>query len=368
MAAKKTKKNIVDIKDKNTLIIHGCGGAGVNLANMITTGLSKTYGNVDGFPEWVDYYFDTTEKNVVNLDADLTRFTKVTNKAFGEDTAVDGSAGDRASNYLFIKDTVSDYLNQHGFTGHKMGEFHVVMHSSGGGSGSVIGPLLAKAMVERGIPVVVVTVGDSNTGMLARNTKNTIATLASIAKQSGHPLSIFYTNNEYMDGANRDEKLERANRRILSFMTTLSLFLSGQNFDLDNRDMEAFLDFTKNSTLAQKLKPGLYTIEVLTSDKTEVTDGCEVIMGRTLSVADSPIRDDYYLADRKVGQVVHNSAIDVFNGHFPIDLMLASGYMTVESQKLEEAVMEFDSLASKFRPEEIEIGTTGDLQDDGMVL
>ena len=223
---------------KGKIVGHFCGGTGINIADN-TIKLIASLG--EGFSDIVFNYVDTSRANYDKLSDPLGELFLVENKEYGNKT-MHGSGGDRSIKAAQIMANIPDYLNSKKYLKKEPDEYHMVIASASGGTGSVLLPLLTRELLRRDIPVFCVVIGDSSNAMFCINTLNTLATLNKFAIEANKPLSIVYYNNSnyFVDGLSAAEK--SVNKQLFVTMTAMSLFLSGTNGKLDNQDIINFID------------------------------------------------------------------------------------------------------------------------------
>ena len=111
----------------NKMIIHYCGGAGINVSRVINEELSELG---EGYCSIHPRYIDTSENNMGGLDLDL--LWRVATPEFGGED-IDGSGSERRSNSVAITESVKDYLDESNHHNPVTGEYHVVVFSGSGG-------------------------------------------------------------------------------------------------------------------------------------------------------------------------------------------------------------------------------------------
>lgn len=130
-----------------------------------------------------------------------------------------------------------------------------MVFSASGGSGSVIGPLIIKHLNEKQIPVIAMVIGSDESTIAAENTLKTIKSLELVAKNSNMPVIMSFHKN---DLAGRRSDVDRS---VWSVISCLSILSSGQNAEMDYRDLVHWVQYTKiNGGRAQ-----LATMHVATS-------------------------------------------------------------------------------------------------------
>jgi cell division GTPase FtsZ len=161
--------------------LYGAGGAGINIASRLESLRDGSNGVLlDGFSI---SYLDTSDSNVDH--------NKINKEHLYLIEGANGSGKNRAENYSIIKEQIKRILLDH-----KPQDFNVVIHSLSGGSGSVIGPLLANELLDQGKDVVVIIVGSTDSTIEINNSIKTIKSYAGIsAKQKKPIVAIYYENN-----------------------------------------------------------------------------------------------------------------------------------------------------------------------------
>ena len=218
----------------NKVRVYGCGGAGVNITSHYT-GKSTSPGCAELLPALVD----TSRSNLKGrqLPEDATYLVE----------GLDGSGKIRAENHAEIAKTIKQVLVQIQPT-----DFNIVVFSASGGSGSVIGPLILKELAERKIPAVAMVIGSDESVIAAENTLKTLQSLESISQGTGLPLIMSYHQNDLND------KRSNVDKSIFSAITCFSILASGENLEMDYRDLVHWIQYTK----VNNGKPQLATVHI----------------------------------------------------------------------------------------------------------
>lgn len=116
-------------------------------------------------------------------------------------------------------------------------DFNIVVFSSSGGSGSVFGPLLVRELVKQSKTVVVITVGETDTGKYLENTINTLKSLESVSVSLGKPIATAYFQNE------RGIPLQSIDDDVLFSIDSLLALASQDNLDLDVSDVHNWINY-----------------------------------------------------------------------------------------------------------------------------
>ena len=205
-----------------------CGGLGINLGKSYIG--TKTG---EGFANILPAFIDTSRSNLgPDVPEELTYILENT----------DGSGKVRKENYSQINAAVKQIVLQQ-----RPEDFNIVVFSSSGGSGSVIGPLLVSELLERGHSVVVVTAGSSESTITANNTNNTLKSLAAIAKKIDVPIVTFYRHN---GGKNTRSVVDSQLHFAISCLCYLA---SRQNDELDTKDVSNWLRYNNSTGIPAQL-------------------------------------------------------------------------------------------------------------------
>lgn len=344
----------------NTLIVHGCGGAGINICDKVFTSIAELG---DGFANIVFNYLDTSRANIDKIKPQGD-FWLVQTKAHSK-VAITGSGGERRTHAEDIMKNIDEYLDNRQYMKRHPEEFHIVVFSASGGTGAVAGPVLVRSLVSRDIPTIALFVGDSSNGLNCMNTVNTIATLDNIAQNCKKPISVIYVNNHSLIKNNSLASGEQeANRIITNIMTTISLFLSGELEAIDNQDMFGIIDQSHYKTIP--VKHGLYGILVYTGiiDTTTLPSGSIPTVCRTLTLSNEEYDVDISLLHHKRGFVTKDNAITTINAtNFPLHMLACANFLSSEMATLQKLSDDYYNRLSNIEQNTIK-GTANSKQDE----
>lgn len=217
--------------------IFGCGGAGVNITSHYT-GRKAGAGCAEILPALID----TSRSNLKGrqIPEDATYLVD----------GLDGSGKIRAENHAEISKTIKQILVQIQPT-----DFNIVVFSASGGSGSVIGPLILKELADRKIPAIAMVIGSDESVIAAENTLKTLQSLESIAQGTKLPLVMSYHQNDLND------KRSNVDKSVFSAIACFSILASGENMEMDYRDLVHWIQYTK----VNGGKPQLATVHIATT-------------------------------------------------------------------------------------------------------
>lgn len=208
---------------RNSIKLYCAGGAGANIGKRFEN-LRDT--NDVGFGKVEMVYMDTSDSNL--------KSAHIPQEAIYLFPNMDGSGGERAENHEEIASRTLEILQLH-----KPADLNIVISSLAGGSGSVIAPYLAKELAAKGQAVIVIGISNTATTKWTRNSKNTILSYESFASRNraGMVLALF----------DNDKGRTVADEEIYTLITSLTVLFSGQNEELDSKDLYNFLRFDKMS-------------------------------------------------------------------------------------------------------------------------
>ena len=222
---------MTEAKQKGTIKLFSCGGAGINIG--------KTFEDMRGkdnpmFAILDIAYLDTSPANL--KDPALPR------AAIYQIPGVDGSGQVRKENAELIFAHAPAMLEKF-----KPADFNIVVHSLSGGSGSVIGPALVSEMTGRGIPVVAIGIGETDTIKHMENTHMSLLSYINIALTHETPVvSAYFHNSNLTPEADVNDGISR-------LITALSVLFSRENISMDSRDLFNWLNFNKVSDFGPQL-------------------------------------------------------------------------------------------------------------------
>lgn len=212
--------------------IIGLGGCGINnLKRYLANGYFTQDFNMLGL--------DTSDRNI--FDTDKVIFERV--------PGTQGSGSDQSLNADKYPDFLKRIISQYEIEG-----LVILLYSGSGGTGSSMGPTLHEMLVERGVKVVSVVVGDMADVNRGTNTVRTLLNLNAITELGYPALYAYYQNGKVPQGSIDED--------ISGFIDTARVVLSDENARIDTMDIHNF--FFYNSVV--KATPVLSRIEFV-SDK-----------------------------------------------------------------------------------------------------
>lgn len=324
------KEKILTLK-RNKIIVHLCGGCAANLCEKAIKEL-RFLG--EGFAEFEFSFIDTSRNNYDSIEQVGPLF-EIKRKATSLKTEISGSGGDRAQNAYDAMLNIPDYLESLRITKRETGVYHLVVSSASGGSGSIISAFLVETLMQKNIPVIALMVGDSSDALKLRNTQSSLSTLSKKAVSMGKCLLTHYINNADM-GSSLTGNEDKANAKIKSALTILALFLSGQNDDIDQADMNNFIN--QHDYKGLSIPAGIYTLSYH-SGNTDITlpDYTVPSVARTLRVGNEDVNFNLDVLHHKVGRILSENAINIMDNNLPVHIVASNGLLKEEMKRLTEA-------------------------------
>ena len=326
---------------KGKLIIHGVGGAGINISADI---LDALYDSND-IAELEYYTMDSTDKTIQRHEELMDNFYRITLEK-RRNQGLDGSGGERKNKELVkhYQTAVKGYMDEFGFANPKVNEFHLVIFSGSGGTGSVAGVLLYQELLQTGNVVIPVVVGDASNMLFITNTINTLNSLENITRKnkSASPV-VFYSNTE--NGITNRETEEKVNKKVINVTYILASMLGGEIQNIDLQDMRNFLRPSNYKTI--NVQPGIYELAI----KRKILDVEDAIIARTITAenVEEDINVTVPLLSNKVGNILSEEIYNAFKEDLPMYVFLRTNSIFETIDELEKEYERLEQETKKKR-------------------
>lgn len=228
--------------------IWGCGGAGINQLDGL-----KAIPTGGAFPAKIDLVgIDTSASNP--FDGNYYRVK-----------GMKGAAKERpvAFEELSKSNIIPEIVDQF-----EPGDFNVVIGSGGGGTGSVVCPLLAGELLKRGAPTVIIFIHTDVSSIEAENSYKTFAGFAGMA--SGVYKKPFVVAPLMNSRAGRSS----VDTAVYDIVTKLAVLISGTHRGLDPKDIANLFDYTRVTSAP----PQLTLLQMCDADTIETYKGFEGVI------------------------------------------------------------------------------------------
>ena len=224
------------------IMLFGCGGCGTNLVQKFCSQFEDINSKID------KCVVDTSTSNY-NKELGLPLYQINLGSI--------GSGKYRPENYNVISAFIEDFVKS---IKTKIFDIGVLVFSTNGGSGSIIGPLLGKELLKLGKKIILVCLTNDISEIDITNTLNTLNTLHNIAKNHYIPLGLFYNNDRI-----------KVDQTVLEFLNINLTLLLNTGLEIDFTDKMNWLNPKK---VINDINPGLHLMCVLTDkdDKLEVEE------------------------------------------------------------------------------------------------
>ena len=345
------------MEKKANIILHAVGGAGINIANEI----ANRY-DYDNLANLEIYSIDSTDKTIQaypDLEKDFFLIKSEKRRSNG----IDGSGGER-NNPELIKEyskNVKEYLDEFNIAEPKVENFHIVLHSASGGTGSTAGVLLAQELIQTGNVVVPIVIGDNGSLLFTNNTIKTIESLENISNRNKVATPIVFYNNT-KDGVTNRTTEKEVNEKVITFMYLLGATLSGSIRNIDNEDMRKFLQPSLFKSI--RVSNGIYELAV----KIGELDVSDAFLVRSLTTDDN--EEDVVIKNpvlqSKTGYILDDNIKDLFE-KLPIHLFLRNESIYDLFDHLEEVYDDLEQ-KTKQRRKTLRSSRNSEEDDTGLTL
>lgn len=297
---------------KGRVTVFAAGGCGINIASR----LLNLNTSVEGIADLDIVFIDTSR---ANLDR----------KAHHDKTYVidglDGSGKVRAENHKQISDCALDILQSF-----KPTDLNIVLSSGSGGSGSVIAPTLVQELLLRNLPVIVITVGSTDSRIELENTIKTLKSYDAIAQIRKAPVVSMYFENK-KDSPRRDN-----DENICKSITALAALYSKENKELDSSDLHNWLFYNRVTSY----DPHLSHLDFYPKD-IKISKPKSVISVATLLTEGSDTGTNANVEYQCVGYT-DQGIMKLIDGNEPLHFGIVDGVFTTIVKDLNKALSEFD--------------------------
>jgi hypothetical protein len=204
-----------------------CGGTGINIGVALKQA-ARTEQNKLAFMVGLD-------SSDANSSNDLFEIEHMT-QAGSSDKKTQGSGKVRSTNYAQAEQFISQALSKH-----KPAKYNVVVCNTSGGTGSMLGFVLTRALIQAGHVVVLVLINDMTSQV---EMENAIGTMRSYANQTGP--QFLDSVIPYLEFSNTLENTRgEVNTGVVDKLNILSLFLT-KNGEMDYQDIKNLLSYSKH--------------------------------------------------------------------------------------------------------------------------
>jgi len=298
---------------KGSVKLYAAGGCGINIASNL---LKYENEMKEGFADLDVIFLDTSR---ANLDK-----KQLHDKVYVID-GLDGSGKVRSENHKQIGECILDILQAF-----KPGDLNIVLSSGSGGSGSVIAPSLVQELLQRNLPVIVMTVGSTDSRIELENTIKTLKSYDAIAQIRKSPVNSFYYQNS------KETPRKTVDSQIILAITALMVLFSKQNKELDSSDLHNWLYYDRVTSY----DPHLSHIDFYHTD-VKVSKPKTVITVATLLTEGEDTSTGANVEYQCVGYVNKN-IMEFIDTNNPLHIAIVDGVFSELIVGLNKALSDFD--------------------------
>lgn len=225
--------------------LYACGGGAINITKDL-----NDWTNQMGLSDLRISRLDTSDKNITNNMSQSSIFLL---------KGADGSGKQRDHNARPVLAAMDQILAKH-----QPEDYNIVVYTAGGGSGSVIGPLLVAELLKRKATVMAIVIGTIGDETQAANSVGTIKSMSSLQSAAKRPLIFSYFE------VNQNHSQDDVDLSVRSLIQTLLNMHDSNNTIIDNKDIVNFYDWTP---VRKEIPAQMACLEVLIGDELESISG-----------------------------------------------------------------------------------------------
>ena len=320
------------IRKHGVVRIYSCGGGGINIGHIYSNQAMPN----EAAAIVKTTFLDTSDSNIRKKDLPSDEVYLIKN--LKRDNETDGAGKVRAEHAEAIVKEVPKILVEH-----KPEDLNVVVFTGGGGSGSVIGPVLVSALMERGRDVIAVVIGVTEDDTSIENTFNTLKSLESNVETFGRTVSLRYI--PHRPGMTRDQ----VNSAAQFFISVLCILASRRNDELDTADVSRYLNY--NTVPRSELAPQLTLLNLYTSAQ-EVEEKSPDVFAMALVLRDT----EQAVPDKRLAYKC--------TGYMPEGAFDHNFYFTSEVGGLNAIQSELRSYQREIKESRVARSTAGSFRDE----
>lgn len=298
-------------QDLGTIRIYSCGGCGIGIGKYFEPERKEVN---PGYAKLDPVYMDTSRASTFGVPAEH----------FYQLPEAEGSGGKRSFNGEDIIRYTGEMLQRFA-----PAQYNIVIHSTTGGSGSVMGPSIASELLAQGKTVIVFAIGGDDTKQYIKNSIGTMSSYEGIVDTREKPIILQYLQNG-IDGT-----IEEVDAKVHLAISCLTVLFSGQNKNLDARDIYHWAHFDQVTSYAPQV--GVLTIH---QRDLEIKDA-NLISVATLNTDLNNTKVNHPVEYQRVGVPTH--AIESKAPlRFPLHFAIIDGFLDGVMKNLRKQLEEFE--------------------------
>jgi hypothetical protein len=297
------------------IALYACGGLGFNVGARFARHIDDP---AQGFAVVDPRFIDTSDANLTDAIPKDRVWIPSTTK---------GSGKSRKQNYDMIVSKAKEILAKFPPT-----EVNVFVHSGHGGSGSVIGPVLAGELLSRGHKVIVLCVGGTASRKETENNRDTLKSYENLAKLYKMPVLMSYSENS------KDLPPAKVDAHLNNIIVLLAAVFSGENKALDDTDLANFLNFPKVTTF----KPHLTQLDFFCKE-VDLPDSQALVAAVTLAEEGTDTDINVPVEYQAVGFVGENVK-EGLKTEMPVHVCAIAGFHNIVMGRLNAKIKEYEAV------------------------
>jgi hypothetical protein len=250
------------VQPRGKVRLYAAGGAGVNIASTLD---GKAPQDDPAYAQLDITYVDTSKSNLLGRQIDPAKIYLIGDDQSDEEK--DGAGKKRKTHLEDIKDCAPSIIQKY-----PAGDLSIVLGSLSGGSGSVIGPLITRALIQAGKPVINIGIGTTTSVIEINNTIATFKSYEGLVKTLSAPITLAHFQNSV------DTPRHVVNDEVRRLIASLMMLYSRQNSELDSQDLINWLRFDQSTSF----EPQLTALQVLDHGARDKVEG-DVVSIATLT-------------------------------------------------------------------------------------
>ena len=295
----------------NKIRIFCCGGAGIGIGKYF----EPERGNRQaGYAELDPVYMDTSKASTFGVPSEH----------FYQLPEANGSGGVRRYNGPDIVKYTGEMLQQF-----PLADVNIIIHSTTGGSGSVMGPSIASEALAQGKTAIVFAVGGDDTKNYILNTIGTMESYEGIVETREKSVVVQYLQNG-LDGT-----IEQVDAKVHLAVSCLTVLFSGQNKNLDARDLINVFHPENVTSFAPQV--GVLSIH---REKLNLGSDANLMTVATLNNDLNNTKLDRPVEFQRVGVPVHPDADKDMK--FPLHFVVADGFLDSVMKNLRKQLADYE--------------------------
>lgn len=297
---------------KGKVRLYAAGGCGTNIGAQLEKFRNS---DQDGFANLDIVYVDTSKSNLRS---------EIDPKNCYMLDGLDGSGKLRSENHEQIAKHTKMVLQKFPAC-----DLNVVLHSAAGGSGSVIGPLIASELMANDAPTVIIAIGSNTTMLDVNNTLKTLKSYDAISKKHNAPISLVYTENN--TSFSRDQADTFARRQVIG----LCILFSRENRELDSKDLFNFLRYHRVTSFA----PQLTSLTMVSKEEKneDLNIGNIISVASLVATGESAVLEQF--TEVQYTGFLPEKACDLVMEATPLHFMISDGILPAVANRLQQMVV-----------------------------